>query len=209
MVRHLPNFLTIFRIGLIPAFVLLMGEPSSLMRGLALIVFLTAALTDLFDGMVARRFGVVSDLGKLLDPLADKILVMSALVMMVGQREELSGVPLVPPWLVVALLAREIWITGLRGVAAAQGIVVAASESGKIKSVLQMVAIVLILLQFDDVPLLPWSVSSLMLGLNLLVLSLLFSYWAAINYTMAIFHSLNLTDNSLAPRDDKKTLNSD
>src|SRR5262245_57339044 len=138
MVQRLPNWLTFLRLGLIPVFVFLMVEPSRWMVDLAMIVFIVAAFTDYIDGIIARRYGAVSDFGKLLDPLADKILVMAALVMLASQRSDTYGEPWVPGWMVVMVLAREIWVTGLRAVASARGVVVAASTTGKFKSGLQM-----------------------------------------------------------------------
>jgi CDP-diacylglycerol--glycerol-3-phosphate 3-phosphatidyltransferase len=143
--RKVPNWLTAIRLALIPLFVVLMVNPSRETLWIATAVFLVAAVTDYADGYIARRYRAVTELGKLLDPLADKILVMAALVMLTAQRTFESGDPWVPGWMVVVILAREIWVTGLRGIAAAHGHVVAASPAGKVKSVLQMVAIVLLL----------------------------------------------------------------
>jgi len=156
------------------------------MTRLAMIVFLVAAITDFVDGYIARKFGWVSDLGKLLDPLADKILVMAALVMLVGERSDLTGDPWVPAWMVVIVLAREIWVTGLRAVAASQGVVVAARDSGKIKSVLQMSAVVALLMHNTPISIFSFTVPAQFIGLNLLFLSLGFSLWGAYNYTISI-----------------------
>ena len=148
LMRHIPNLLTYLRLLLIPVFVLLLIDPSPGMVWAALVVFTIAALTDYFDGMVARRFQVVSDTGKLLDPLADKILVMAAFIMLVGLRADTDGNPWVPPWMVVMVLAREIWVTGLRGVAAARGTVVAAGGAGKWKTTFQMLSIAALLVHY-------------------------------------------------------------
>src|SRR5262249_9731081 len=113
-VQRLPNYLTFFRLALVPVFVVLMLEPSEYMVFLAIIVFVVAAITDYVDGIIARSFGAVSDFGKLLDPLVDKILVMAALVMLVAQRSDVDGTPWVPGWMVVLVMARELWVTGLR-----------------------------------------------------------------------------------------------
>ena len=146
IIKFVPNGLTILRLMLIPVFVVLMREPTQSMVYWATGLFIFASFTDFIDGYIARKFGAVSDLGKLLDPLADKILVMAALVMLVAQKTDEFGEPWVQGWMVVFILAREIWVTGLRAVAAKDGVVVAASNAGKIKSALQMFAIVLLLL---------------------------------------------------------------
>lgn len=183
---RLPNWLTGLRLALIPVFVILLQFGGEMMTRLAMIVFIFAAITDFVDGYIARKFGWVSDLGKLLDPLADKILVMAALVMLVGERSDLTGDPWVPAWMVVLVLAREIWVTGLRAVAASQGVVVAARDSGKIKSVLQMSAVVALLLHSTPIQIFSFTVPAQLIGLNLLFLSLGFSYWGAYNYTISI-----------------------
>ncbi|MBP3385206.1 MAG: CDP-diacylglycerol--glycerol-3-phosphate 3-phosphatidyltransferase [Firmicutes bacterium] len=133
---NLPNKLTMARIIAIPIFiVVLMME----FRYAATIIFILAALTDMLDGHIARKYNLVSNFGKLMDPLADKLLVMAALVCLV----ELGNVP---AWMVVVILAREFAVTGLRQVAVEQGIVIAAAPTGKIKTITQMIAIPLLLL---------------------------------------------------------------
>lgn len=191
VVERLPNWITYLRLAVIPLFVaLLANDPSRTMVILATILFVFAALTDYVDGYIARRYGAVSDIGKLLDPLADKILVLAALVMLTSLRSDVFGDPWVPGWLVVLVLARDVWVTGLRAVAASQGVIVAASASAKWKSGLQMVAIVLLLLHDLRLPL-PWVVvSAQYVGIKLLVISLVLSYWTAIEYTSEILFAV-------------------
>jgi CDP-diacylglycerol--glycerol-3-phosphate 3-phosphatidyltransferase len=107
----------------------------------AAIVFTVAAITDVLDGWLARRMGVVSVLGKFLDPLADKLIVMASLIWMVPLGR-------IPGWVVIVLLAREISVTGLRSVAASEGVVIAAGSEGKTKTALQMVGIIALLLGY-------------------------------------------------------------
>jgi CDP-diacylglycerol--glycerol-3-phosphate 3-phosphatidyltransferase len=145
----------------------------------AAIVYSLAALTDLFDGYLARRMGVVSVLGKFLDPLADKLLVMASLVWMVPMGR-------IPEWAVILLLAREISITGLRGIASSEGIVIAAGEGGKSKTALQMVGILCLILGY------PYHLSLIVLDLGvvdlvvvgrwLVYISLFFSLTSAVSY---------------------------
>ncbi len=187
-IKKIPNWLTYLRLVLIPVFVVLMIDPSRTMVSVAAWVFIGAAITDYVDGFVARRFAAVSDFGKLLDPLADKILVMAGLVMLVSQRSDINGTPWVPGWMVVIVLSREIWVTGLRGVAASRGLIVPAGGAGKIKSGFQMVAIVLLLMH--DLPIrafgLPFPWSCHIVGINFLLISLVFSLWGAFEYTWSI-----------------------
>jgi len=145
--KQLPNWLTFFRLVLIPVFVFVLIEPSRSSLNLAAVIFVFAALTDYADGMLARRYKAITDFGKLFDPLADKILVMAALVMLVSLQDD-NGASFVPAWMVVLILAREFWVTGLRAFAAKDGTVVPAKSGGKVKSALQMISILLILL-FD------------------------------------------------------------
>lgn len=132
---NLPNKLTIGRIIAVPFFIALY------MTGYfwpALIIFILASLTDMLDGKIARKYNLVTNFGKIMDPLADKILVYSAFCLMVGDG-------LIPAWVLIIILAREFLIAGMRTVAASDGIVIAADMSGKIKTVLQMIAVPLLI----------------------------------------------------------------
>lgn len=133
---NLPNKLTTLRILLVPVFIILYLMNY---RIAALVVFVAASFTDYLDGHFARRNNLVTDYGKIMDPLADKLLVTSALVCMVQTN-------VVPAWMVIVILAREFAITGLRAVAAGEGCVIAAAWSGKIKTVTQMIAVIFLLL---------------------------------------------------------------
>ena len=133
---NLPNKLTLGRICAIPVFIIALMMDQ---RVLATVLFIAAAFTDFLDGHIARKYGLVSNFGKLMDPLADKLLTMSAFICLVALDQ-------IPAWMVIIILGREFIITGMRQVAAAEGIVIAAGWSGKIKTVLQMVAIPVLLL---------------------------------------------------------------
>ncbi|MFQ7473163.1 MAG: CDP-diacylglycerol--glycerol-3-phosphate 3-phosphatidyltransferase [Anaerovoracaceae bacterium] len=133
---NLPNKLTMGRIFAIPVFIILILMEY---RYAAAIIFILAAFTDMLDGKIARKYNLVTNFGKLMDPLADKLLVMAALICLA----ELGDVP---GWMVIVILGREFIITGMRQVAAAQGIVIAAGTTGKIKTVTQMIAIPLLIL---------------------------------------------------------------
>ena len=134
---NLPNKLTMGRIFAIPVFIVVFLLDY---RYAAAVIFILAALTDMLDGHIARKNNQVTNFGKLMDPLADKLLVMSALIC-------LSQVGDVPGWMVIVILGREFIITGMRQVAAAQGIVIAAGTTGKIKTITQMIAIPLLILE--------------------------------------------------------------
>jgi len=141
---NLPNLLTMGRVAVIPLVILLIDRGSPKDCWWAALVYSAAALTDLIDGWLARRMGVVSVLGKFLDPLADKLLVVAILIMLVGMSRE----PRVPAWLVVIVVGREIAVTGLRAIASGEGIIVSAEELGKYKMIFQMFALHGLLLHY-------------------------------------------------------------
>lgn len=135
----LPNSLTLLRIFFVPLLVALLLTKGPNMDLWAVAVFLIAAITDLFDGYLARRNGQVSRLGILLDPIADKLLTSAAFISLV----ELH---LIPAWIVVIIIGREFAVSGLRAIAAAEGVVIQASELGKTKMVFEVIAITVIAL---------------------------------------------------------------
>ena len=136
---NLPNKLTLFRIFLIPVFILVMlfNIPSKYL--IACVIFIVASITDAMDGHIARKHNLITDFGKFMDPLADKLLVISALICMIE-------VDLVSSWMVIIIVARELTVSILRAIAAADGKVIAASGGGKLKTISQMIAIPLLLL---------------------------------------------------------------
>jgi len=138
---NIPNLLTSTRIVMIPICLLFLDQDTPRAGFWSALVFTLAALTDLVDGWLARKMNVVSVLGKLLDPLADKLIVMASLVWMVPMGR-------VPAWVVVLLLGRDIAVTGLRSVAASEGVVIAAGEEGKAKTALQMIGIICLILGY-------------------------------------------------------------
>jgi CDP-diacylglycerol--glycerol-3-phosphate 3-phosphatidyltransferase len=138
---NLPNLLTMARIVVIPLVLTLLDRGGPRDCFWAAVIFSAAAVTDFLDGYFARTRNLVSVLGKFLDPLADKLIVMASLVWMVPMGR-------IAPWVVVLLLARDISITALRSIAASEGVVIAAGDSGKAKTALQMVGIVLLMLGY-------------------------------------------------------------
>lgn len=141
---NLPNKLTLLRVFMIPLFVVLLllqkGENPTL-RYIATFIFILAALTDTLDGYIARKYNLITNFGKFMDPLADKLLVCSALICFI----ELD---LIPAWIVLVIIAREFIISGFRLVASDAGVVIAASKWGKFKTISQMIAVILLLLRW-------------------------------------------------------------
>jgi CDP-diacylglycerol--glycerol-3-phosphate 3-phosphatidyltransferase len=138
---NVPNLLSISRILAVPVFIVLMLEPTPLRALLAGIVFSIASATDWLDGYLARKWGQVTKIGKLLDPIADKILVASALIMLVD-------IARIPSWIAIIIIGREIAITGLRAMAASEGIVIAAENMGKWKVGAQITAVLCLVLDY-------------------------------------------------------------
>jgi len=145
MQMNLPNKLTIFRVLLIPVFVLFMELNifGGADKYIATTIFIIASLTDLFDGKIARKYNLVTNFGKFMDPLADKLLVCSALICLIG---------VIPKWIVIVIIARDFVISGFRLVAADAGVVIAAGWWGKIKTTVQMIMIGWLIFDLDFYP---------------------------------------------------------
>lgn len=142
---NLPNKLTIARVILIPFFVFFLLAPYFPEYGkyIAVVIFIIASLTDLLDGKIARKYDLVTNFGKFMDPLADKLLVSSALVC-------LNGMGKLDTWIVIVIISREFIISGFRLIAAEQQLVIAASYWGKFKTTFQMLMIIVLILDFES-----------------------------------------------------------
>lgn len=173
MEMNLPNSITMVRIFLVPVFLLLVLIKIPYGALLAAAVFTLAAFTDGLDGYLARRNKQVTDLGKILDPLADKLLVSAALIALVEMHK-------LPSWIVVLILGREFAITGLRTVAASKGLIIAASKLGKWKTLTQILAIIMILTEDSwTAPTLP---TALVAGRVILGVAVVLTIWSGIDY---------------------------
>ena len=177
---NLPNLLTMGRILVIPLVLYLLDRGGPIDCFWATIVFVGAAVTDFLDGYLARKRNLVSVLGKFLDPLADKLIVMSTLVWLVTMGR-------VPAWLAIVLICREISVTGLRSIASSEGLVISAGSGGKSKTALQMVGLVCLQLGYPyhiDMLFYDFGVVDLvMVGRALIYCSLVFSIVSAAQYT--------------------------
>lgn len=167
---NLANKLTLLRILAAPVIVLLLYFPNRVSCVVAAAVFVLASLTDMVDGIVARRQNMVTNFGKFLDPLADKLLIGSVLIM-------LADLQWVPAWIVVVIVCRELTVTGLRAAAMEQGMVLAADRFGKLKTILQTVALIPLILHF---PLFGLDLEGL--GGVLLYLALFMTVFSGANY---------------------------
>ena len=175
---NIPNLLTSFRIFSIPLIVVLLTSPGPLPSFLAALVFTIAALTDLLDGYFARLHKRETAVGKLLDPMADKLLILSGMIMLIPLDR-------IPAWMVVLIIGREVAITGLRGIASAEGVVIAASRWGKGKTVLQSLALVGLMLHYQY-----FGINFQILGMILLWIALAVTLWSGIDYLWKFYQEM-------------------
>jgi CDP-diacylglycerol--glycerol-3-phosphate 3-phosphatidyltransferase len=189
----LPNLLSLFRIAIIPALVYLLTFTDYRTALLAAVLFLLGSLTDFLDGYLARRRGSVSDLGRILDPLADKLLIISALIMLagMGRLEE----PKVPAWLVALVVARETAVMILRCIALTEGIVMEAEKLGKYKFILQSFAVFALLVHYEYA-----GIDFYVAGMYFLVISTAVGLWSGVNYHVQFFRRLQRKTVARGPR---------
>jgi CDP-diacylglycerol---glycerol-3-phosphate 3-phosphatidyltransferase len=179
--RGLPNLITFLRILAIPLLCWLLTFPGPRASWTAMVVFFIASLTDFLDGWIARRFGLVTSLGKLLDPLADKLLVISALIMLAV----LDRRPGIPGGLLVVVVGREFAVTGLRSIAASEGIVLGADATGKAKMLLQTIGLHFLIVHYSYL-----GVNCHEVGMVLLVLAAAVGAWSAVGYHLEVFRRM-------------------
>ena len=178
MMFNTANNLTLARIGVVPVLVVMLSYPGRLVCLAAMLLFVAAAVTDVFDGYIARRFNLVTSLGKFLDPLADKLLICSVLIM-------LARHAWVEAWVAVLIIGREMAVTGLRAVASDAGVVIAADRFGKLKTIIQIAAMCPLILHY---PL--WGVDPEPLGSMLIYVALGLTVGSGANYMHTFFKSL-------------------
>jgi CDP-diacylglycerol--glycerol-3-phosphate 3-phosphatidyltransferase len=183
---NLPNMLTMGRILLIPVFVSFTYDADPFYSLMAALVFAVASITDVVDGYLARKWNLITVVGKFMDPLADKLIVMAALVMMVRLGR-------IAAWVVIVLLARELIVSGLRTIAASEGMVIAAGQEGKWKTSLQLVGVISLCVHYVHPLDLGYRVVPVdynKVGKVLVYLSGAFSVWSAVVYFRAFLSML-------------------
>jgi CDP-diacylglycerol--glycerol-3-phosphate 3-phosphatidyltransferase len=179
---NLANKITVFRVLLVPVFIIALYSSSMYNKYIAAALFIFASLTDTLDGYIARSRSLVTNFGKFVDPLADKILVSAALICLVDLGK-------VPAWVVIIILAREFTITGFRTIAASEGLTIAASPLGKFKTITQLVSIPLLLL--DNFP---FHNTNIPVDRFMLYISLFFTVLSGLDYLYKNKHVLKLDD---------------
>lgn len=172
---NLPNKLTVFRIILIPfllIFILFDIIPLDIQirRYIATVIFITASLTDALDGYIARKYNLITNFGKFMDPLADKLLVTSTMIALIAMPDAI--VPL-DAWVVILIIAREFFMTGFRTIAMEKNVVIAAGKSGKLKTIFQMFMIIFLLLNINNIIFIYISYGLIVISVFLTVYSLI------------------------------------
>jgi CDP-diacylglycerol---glycerol-3-phosphate 3-phosphatidyltransferase len=196
---NVPNLLTMARVAAIPLVLWLMWQDTRETNFWAMILYSAAAVTDFIDGWLARKMGLTSLLGKFLDPLADKLIVLATLVLMVEQGR-------VPAWAVIVIAARELSVTALRTIAMSEGVVIAASRGGKDKTAVQMVAVLALILHdsyYMDYGFYEGIVDMNAVGLGLLYLSVFFTVTSAGEYVALLVDAVEAKDRRLAEQPDE------
>jgi CDP-diacylglycerol--glycerol-3-phosphate 3-phosphatidyltransferase len=170
LLSNIPNVLSLVRIAVAPILIVLLMAPGKFLSVLSAFLFLIASLTDLIDGYIARKYNATSSLGKFLDPLADKLLVSTSLIMLVALGRA-------PAWMAALIIGREVAVTGLRSMAISDGIVIESSRMGKYKTFSQITAIIGLLLHYTFLGINWHSV-----GAALLWVALIMTLWSGLEY---------------------------
>lgn len=187
----LPNFLSLLRIALIPFLVYFLTDTGPLWSALAALTFFIASVTDFLDGYLARLHGRTTTLGKFLDPLADKLVVAAALIMLAAADRS----PRLPAWMVVVIIGREFAVTGLRGIASSEGVILEAEELGKYKMICQMFALHGLLIHYRYA-----FIDFHVAGMYFLWISLVLGVWSGVDYHRKVIRQVRAKQAALALR---------
>lgn len=172
---NLANRITLARVLMVPLIIILLHFPGKITCFLAMLLFIIASVTDWLDGYIARKSNLVTSFGKFLDPLADKLLICSVLIMLVD-------LGWIDAWICIVIIGREMLITGLRAVAADENIVIAADKYGKLKTVMQIIALCPLLLHY------PWfGINLVPIGHFMLYIALILTVFSGFNYLKGFY----------------------
>ncbi len=185
MKRHLPNFLTMGRLILVPPIVILLFFPGRFPSAIAGLIFLVASITDYFDGFIARRFKLESSFGRFLDPIADKVLVCAALVMLISLDR-------VSAWIVMLIITREIGVSALRAISKTWDTSLKPSPVGKLKTVFQFSAIVPLIIHYEYNFFIP--IDFHLIGTVLLYVALVLTWWSGLDYFVKFYREYDIRE---------------
>jgi len=175
-VFNLPNSITLIRLAVIPVLFLLLLSPGRILSMIIAVLFIMAAITDLIDGYVARKYNIVTTMGKFLDPIADKLVVTTAMIMLIP-------IGRIPAWIVAIIIMRDLLVDGLRSIASADGLVIDASRLGKQKTLCQIVAVSALLIHYDTV----FGLDAHAVGMAVLYLALVLTVWSGADYFLKFY----------------------
>jgi CDP-diacylglycerol--glycerol-3-phosphate 3-phosphatidyltransferase len=190
MRKHLPNFLTLGRLILVPPIVALLFFPGKLPSALAALIFFVASLTDFFDGFIARRFRAESSFGRFLDPIADKVLVTAALIMLISLDR-------VEEWIAMLIITREVAVSTLRGISKGWETTLKPSPIGKLKTVLQFSAIIPLIVHYTYDIFIP--INFHLIGTVLIYIALFLTLWSGLDYFVRFYREYQATEEIDSP----------
>jgi len=173
---NLPNAITLLRIGLIPVLFFLLTSPGETWSLIIATIFVCAALTDLLDGYIARRYQIVTTMGKFLDPVADKIIVNTAMILMIP-------IGRIPAWMVAIIIIRDFVVDGMRSIASSEGVVIDASNLGKQKTLCQIFAVTALMIHYPV-----FGIDAHTVGIAVLYLALFLTLYSGADYSLKFFH---------------------
>jgi len=176
-VFNLPNTITMLRIGVIPALFCLLFSPGPAMSIVLAILFIVAALTDLLDGYIARRFEIVTTMGKFLDPIADKLIVNTAMILMIP-------IGRIPAWIVAVIIIRDFAVDGIRNIASSEGMIIQASPLGKRKTLCQIFAVSALMIHYPFI-----GADAHMIGMVILYIALILTVTSGFDYFLKFYRS--------------------
>ena len=190
MTKHLPNFLTLGRLILVPPIIVLLFFPGRVASATAACLFLLASLTDFFDGFVARRLKVESSFGRFLDPIADKVLVTSSLIMLIALDR-------VPAWVVMLIISREVAVSALRAITKTWNTTLQPSPIGKLKTVIQFAAVVPLILHYEYDFIIP--IDFHVVGTVLIYVALALTLWSGLDYFVKFYREYDYAEDESEP----------
>ncbi|MBA4396766.1 MAG: CDP-diacylglycerol--glycerol-3-phosphate 3-phosphatidyltransferase [Syntrophus sp. (in: bacteria)] len=177
-VFNLPNTITMLRIGIIPVLFLLLVSPGQTGSLVIAAVFVVAALTDLLDGYIARRYQIVTTMGKFLDPIADKLVVNTAMILMIP-------IGRIPAWIVAIIIIRDFTVDGIRTIAVSEGIIIGASRLAKQKTLCQVVAVTALMIHYPFL-----GADAHLVGIVILYIALFLTLYSGLDYLMKFFREI-------------------
>ena len=178
-ILNLPNGITMLRVGIIPVLFFLLSDPGRMWSLIIAILFIMAALTDLLDGYVARKYHIVTNIGKFLDPIADKIIVNAAMILMIP-------IGRIPAWIVSLIIIRDFIVDGIRTIATSEGMIIDASKLGKRKTLCQIFAISALIIHYPFI-----GADAHIVGMVILYIALWLTIHSGVDYLFMLYRSAN------------------